>query len=73
MFMERKFWGEGKGIAYARYGAYMELDLKNNFSRYLEALEAEIFMKDGEGRYIFTNRPNPEWAKPGVSIIGKFD
>ena len=30
-------------------------------------------MKDAEGRYIFTNRPNPEWAKPGVSIIGKFD
>ena len=49
------------------------MDLKNNFSRYLEALEAEVFMKDGEGRYIFTNRPNPEWAKPGVSIIGKFD
>ena len=46
---------------------------KNNFSRYLEALEAEAFMKDGEGQYIFTNRPNPEWAKPGVSIIGKFD
>lgn len=30
-------------------------------------------MKDAEGRYIFTNRPNPEWAKPGASIIGKFD
>lgn len=51
----------------------MEFDFKNNFSRYLEALEAEVFMKDAEGRYIFTNRPNPEWAKPGVSIIGKFD
>lgn len=51
----------------------MEFDLEKNFSRYLEALEAEIFMKDGVGRYIFTNRPNPEWAKPGVSIIGKFD
>ena len=48
----------------------MEFDFKNNFSRYLEALDAEVFMKDAEGRYIFTNRPNPEWAKPGVSIIG---
>ena len=51
----------------------MEFDFKNNFSRYLEALDADVFMKDAEGRYIFTNRPNPEWAKPGVSIIGKFD
>lgn len=51
----------------------MDFDLKNNFSRYLKALETELFMKDAEGRYIFINRPNPEWAKPGVSIIGKFD
>ena len=36
-------------------------------------MDADVFMKDAEGRYIFTNRPNPEWAKPGVSIIGKFD
>lgn len=56
-----------------RVWCFMEFDFKNNFSRYLEALDAEVFMKDAEGRYIFTNRPNPEWAKPGVSIIGKFD
>ena len=35
----------------------MEFDFKNNFSRYLEALDADVFMKDAEGRYIFTNRP----------------
>lgn len=62
---------QARRLAILNIGFYM--DLKNNFSRYLEALEAEVFMKDGEGRYIFTNRPNPEWAKPGVSIIGKFD
>ena len=56
-----------------RVWCFMEFDFKNNFSRYLEALDADVFMKDAEGRYIFTNRPNPEWAKPGVSIIGKFD
>lgn len=51
----------------------MKVDAKFDFSKYMEALTIEVFMKDAEGRYIFINNPHPAWGKLGVSIVGKLD
>ena len=44
-----------------------------DFDKYLKAMPTELFMKDREGRYIFVNKPQSGWIKPGVDVIGKFD
>ena len=44
-----------------------------DFNNYLKSMSAELFLKDKEGRYIFVNKPESDWIKPGTDVIGKLD
>lgn len=44
-----------------------------DFENYLKSMATELFLKDKEGRYIFVNKPEAGWIKPGTDVIGKLD